>query len=498
MRIKIKQKNMTETRRLEDGRTIYIHKDHPAPVTRREFLSRGFISFSAYAMMPSVLGMIATQRAYGAACPSEAASQMIPHITFDMSGGAAIHNFVVPRALGLDNGGGDFLTSYSQLGLLTPTATGAIDVRFGSPIPVANGAQPGVGFLTGLLNPLGANGGGAIDALAISNTKIGSVWHPSNADSSNNPHHAIQLVTAAGLKGKFVATGTGTQNSDSGANSTVPMTNPSLKPLRITSLSDFVNALAFGQALDLLPKGAKDALAKATLNLSAQQAARVNSMALSEQFSFLVGCGMQKNQEFTNGATGVDPRADTDAQAIYGIAAGSGVTTSQVVEATIVYNAIMGNSGPATMQVGGADYHNGNYTDGQNYDTGIGRRVGRALTLAARKGKPVFIEVITDGSLQGNATGWTGDTNTGGRVMIYFDPAKVPTFARDPQLGYYVAGQAASSTTFLGNQLSPNPTYAAFYNWLAINGKAGTFRQFVSTTQFPDPPGGLDKMRIFA
>ncbi|HUP56986.1 MAG TPA: hypothetical protein VM598_05990, partial [Bdellovibrionota bacterium] len=295
----------------------------------------------------------------------------------------------------------------------------------------------------------------------------------------------------------FVATGIGTDNSDSGANSTVPMNNPSLRPLRITSLNDFTNALAFGQALDLLPKGAKDALAKATLNLSSQQAARINNMALSEQFSFLVGCGMEKNKEFTNGATGVDPRQDADAQAIYGITAASGVTTSQVVESTLVYNALMGNSGPATMRVGGADYHNGNYTDGNTYDRRIGERVGRALSLAARKGKPVLIELISDGSLQGNGTGWTGDTNTGGRILIYFKPDAPPTIRRAPQIGFATAGQAAATTTFLGNQGSPVPTYVAFYQWLAIQGKEALFRNYVTETMMPSPAGGLPALKFW-
>jgi len=37
----------------------YRHQDHPKPRTRREFLAQGFITGSATAFIPSVLGLLA-------------------------------------------------------------------------------------------------------------------------------------------------------------------------------------------------------------------------------------------------------------------------------------------------------------------------------------------------------------------------------------------------------------------------------------------------------
>ena len=61
-----------------------IDDKHPAPVTRRDFLSRGMIGLSAYCVLPTAIGMIAREnQARADDCPSAgAAAGMLPFFGF--------------------------------------------------------------------------------------------------------------------------------------------------------------------------------------------------------------------------------------------------------------------------------------------------------------------------------------------------------------------------------------------------------------------------------
>src|SRR5215471_16685883 len=74
------------------------HPDHPKPRTRREFISQGFMSGSAMAFVPSIVGlMLANPRVAEALSPDINLLKGpchisngfgVPFICFDLSGGA--------------------------------------------------------------------------------------------------------------------------------------------------------------------------------------------------------------------------------------------------------------------------------------------------------------------------------------------------------------------------------------------------------------------------
>lgn len=106
-----------------------LHADHPRPVTRREFISQGFLAGTGAVLAPSMLGMLAgTRQAHALSsdlealkaiseCNIVAGADKIPFICFDLAGGA---NFAGSNVLvGGEGGIQDALTSagYSKLGI---------------------------------------------------------------------------------------------------------------------------------------------------------------------------------------------------------------------------------------------------------------------------------------------------------------------------------------------------------------------------------------------
>src|SRR5690349_4489803 len=103
------------------------HANHPAPVTRRDFLAKGTIASSAMVFMPKAFADALTFDT----CDQSGSVKAMPFLVFDMAGGAALPgNFLV----GKEGGPEDLLASYDQLGW-NPKAAGAYDKRFGLPMP---------------------------------------------------------------------------------------------------------------------------------------------------------------------------------------------------------------------------------------------------------------------------------------------------------------------------------------------------------------------------
>jgi len=106
-----------------------LHADHSRPVTRREFISQGFMAGAGAVVGPSMLGLLAaTKQAHALSadltalkdpsiCNIVAGADKIPFICFDLAGGA---NFAGSNILvGAQGGIQDSLTSagYSKLGI---------------------------------------------------------------------------------------------------------------------------------------------------------------------------------------------------------------------------------------------------------------------------------------------------------------------------------------------------------------------------------------------
>ena len=106
------------------------HPDHERPVTRRDFVSQGFLSGSAFALSGGVMSLFSNPReAYAAlsgdlipllTIPCNIATEgagKIPFIAFDLAGGANIAGSNV--LVGGQDGQMDFLNTsgYAKLGL---------------------------------------------------------------------------------------------------------------------------------------------------------------------------------------------------------------------------------------------------------------------------------------------------------------------------------------------------------------------------------------------
>ena len=91
-------------------------------------------------------------------------------------------------------------------------------------------------------------------------------------------------------------------------------------------------------------------------------------------------------------------------------------------------------------------------------------------------GKPVFIAVYSDGSVNSDPTNriWTGDSGSRSLAfMVLYRPSGVIE-NRKPQIGNYTAGQTVSLTPFFAN----NPKFSSYVilaNYLSVCGKLGSF-----------------------
>ena len=73
--------------------------------------------------------------------------------------------------------------------------------------------------------------------------------------------------------------------------------------------------------------------------------------------------------------------------------------------ATVMKLVIDGYAGAGTIAMGGFDYHDGTRATGETRNFQAGQMIGAVLEYAQRKGKPVMIYVISDGSLNSNRHG---------------------------------------------------------------------------------------------
>jgi hypothetical protein len=231
-----------------------LHPDHKLPVTRRDFLSAGFITSAATVMMPGIFGALFSKNARaintqpdvhcGIIEGSAGGAGKIPFICFDLGGGA---NMAGSNVLVGQQGGQLAELSaagYNKMGL--PTAM--------SPI-----ADPGVvntdlglafhgdsAFLRGIISKTSpqcrANVNGAV------------IPARSDNDTGNNPHNPMYGIAKASADGELL-TLIGTNNSDSGGRSMAPasMIDLTIRPTKISSRNDTRGLVDTGAVSALMP-----------------------------------------------------------------------------------------------------------------------------------------------------------------------------------------------------------------------------------------------------
>jgi hypothetical protein len=462
-------------------------EDHKKPNSRREFLASGMMSFSAYMMTPSILGILSNSSVAQAADACESASQSVlpAFVAVNLSGGASLSgNYIV------HDQGGNLLPKYDILGLGTtpPTEKEFGNVLFPSSTAVTQS------FLTGMRAQ--ANG-------ALAKSSFIAVCVPLQDDTSNNAIDPTGMVTAAGLVGSLLPklgtrNTTGTGISQKASNIAPPA------PLIVSKISDLTSALAPASALtNNLNKTQQKNLLTLVSNLSGSQARAVASAnsSSSQTLSKLVQCATDKNIELaTQTNPGIDPQLDSDKSVANLWQMTTGGTqfgrnqNERTIFGSMVYNGLKGNSGAVGLELGGYDYHGQGATSQNQKDFDAGQLVGKVLATAQAMNKKVFIHVTSDGSVgapsgSGLRPGFTGDRGSGGMsYIIAFDPAGRPGMKNDRtapwQLGYYTNGQGAADDSLVGS--ADKAGVAAFANYLAFAGQSSLFSKVLTPLSTSD------------
>ena len=511
--------------------TPLLHENHPRPVTRRDFLAAGMIGAQGMVIGSAWLGSLLKAQAAQAAgldtdiaallgsgqCNIPSGSGSLPFIVFDLAGGA---NLVGSEALvGVQGGQANFLSTagYGKLGVpgnMVPSSSANVSSALGLLWHADGAILRGIQSVAAATTQAGVNGA-VIPAM-------------SQNDTQSNTTNPIYGIAEAGAKGTVVSL-VGSNSSVSGGNSMALMytVNPSLQPATIGQPSDAV-ALA-----PVTPGGGPpDPLALAELEsearISSGTAPYAGTGSSGAEFTGALGnpsgstAGVQlvpggggadaalKNQVrcayvqasntaniFAAGPAGLDPTQDplivggttpifTAAQMQNGDAA----TTASIMKLVID-----GYAGAGTISLGGYDYHDGTRASGETRNFQAGQMIGAVLEYAARKGTPVMIQIMSDGSLSSNSMvdtsvagrdklGWQGDNSSvAATVFLVYSPKGRPVLrngAAGQQIGYFSSdGSVVSGSSPAANSVNQIPE-VIMLNYMGL---IGTDSQF--TTLFP-------------
>ena len=515
---------MAKKRNIRNLDAPQFHADHPRPVTRREFVSQGFLGGSAFALGGGVMSLFSDPRQAFAelsldlqpllANPCNIATVgagKIPFIAFDLAGGANIAGSNV--LIGREGGQMDFLgtNGYERQGLPGDMVPGLTDPVL--QLPYAN-ADLGLGFhldspfLRGMrrhLNPL-------------REPLINGAVFParSDNDTGNNPHNPLYGIAKAGADGSIL-TLAGTENSDSGGNSMIPamMMNPELRPTKVDRPGDVTALVDTGQLVGILGPDDATAVMESIYRISDQKMNTVDAnqqISASQVVKDLVSCGYLKSADIADrfGGTPLDPGLDpmiVGATGIFSDDEFNGVIDNRDGQefrktAAIMKLVINGFAGAAVIEMGGYDYHGGMRREGEVKDERAGRCMGACIEYAARIGVPLMMYVFSDGSVSSNGVidnsvegrgkgEWQSDnSSTAGSFFLVYNPygqaqllgATAAEQAMHQQIGYMSSdGSVERAATPAANNVNLL-VETVILNYMALHGEQNLFG---TTNYFP-------------
>ena len=491
------------------------HPDHPRPITRRDFVSQGFMSGSAFALSGGVLSLFANPRDALATLSGDlqpllanpcdiatAGAGKIPFICFDLAGGANIAGSNV--LVGREGGQMDFLgtNGYERLGLPGDMVPGLNDPTTG--LPYAN-TDLGLAFHSDSAFKRGMEL--SMSPARAANLNGAIIPARSDNDTGNNPHNPLYGIARAGADGSIL-TLAGTENTDSGGNSMVPamMLDPELRPTKVDRPSDVTGLVDTGQLVGILGPDDATAVMESIYRISAQKMGTVDAgqtVTADAVIKDMVRCGYLKAADIADrfGATPLDPGDHpaivgptgifTDAEFNGGGRAGREFRKT----ASVMKLVINGFAGAACIEMGGYDYHGGARAEGEVKDEIAGRCMGACIEYAARIGVPLMMYVFSDGSLSSNGAidnspegrgkgEWVSDNSSTAAAffMVYNPNGRAVLRGGTPdqqalhqQIGYMdasgsvqrAATPAANNVNLLVNTI--------ILNYMALHGEEGNF-----------------------
>ncbi len=529
---------MARKRRIRHWSDPLRHADHPRPVTRRQFISQGFMAGSAAVLGGGVMSLFADPRAaYAALSPdmealktacgfSTLGAGKVPFICFDLAGGASMAGSNV--LVGGQGGQLDFLSTsgYSRMGLPGDMIPSVID-------PITNldfiDSSLGLSFHRDSAFLRGING--SISPGTATSINGAVIPARSDNDTSNNPHNPMYGIQRAGSDGSLL-TLIGSQSSDSGGSSVAPlaMIDPEFRPTKVDRPSDVTGLVDTGQLVGLLGQDDAVAVMESIQRITDQKLARVSTglnypdpkdplLTRDEVVEELIRCGYVKSADIADrfgDPSTLDPALDTD------IVGPGGIFTQAEFDAesefrktaAVMKLVINGFAGAGTITMGGYDYHGGARAEGEIKDELAGRCMGACLEYAARAnngaGIPLMMYVFSDGSLSsdgvvdnsvaGRGKGeWTSDnSSTAASFFLVYNPGSPPQIiggspdiqAANQQIGYFRAdGSVETSSTPAANNVNLL-VETVILNYMALHGTQGDF-----PTRFPGHGLGNSTLR---
>jgi hypothetical protein len=485
------------------------HPDHPRPVTRRDFLSQGFITGVGTVVTGGVFSLFANPRAaYAALSPdlellkqacgiATQGAGKIPFICFDLAGGANIAGSNV--LIGQQGGQLDFLSTagYGKQGLpgdmVPPIVNPATNTNDFVNTDLGLAFHSDSAFLRGIQEKL-VQANGFINGAVIPAR--------SDNDTGNNPHNPMYGIWRAGSDGELL-TLIGSEASDSGGNS---MARPdwldvTVRPTKVDRSSDVTGLVDTGKLVGLLSQADAVAVMESIQRISDMKLANVDTKVTADAFiKDLVRCGYVKSADLTDrygDPSTLNPELDTN------LVGPNGVFTQGEFDsegdfrkaAAVMKMVVNGFAGAGTIEMGGFDYHTGDRETGERDDLRAGRCMGACLEYAARVGVPLMLYVFSDGSVfsngmidnsvDGRGKGvWTGDqSSTAASFFLVYNPGGQPQLftgdgippERHQQLGYMRAdGDVETASTPAANNVNLLAETLVL-NYMALHGEQGNF-----------------------
>jgi hypothetical protein len=482
------------------------HPDHKLPVTRRDFISQGFLTGAATLVVPSVVASLLNPRTANATlsgdiqnlkdnvCHIQSGAGKVPFICFDLSGGANIAGSNV--LVGQKGGQMDFLSTagYSKLGLpgtMLPNSstTNFINTEFGLAF------HSDSAFLRGMQSTTSVT-----TRAFVSGAVIPAI---SQNDTQNNPHNPMYGIAKAGARGQLL-TLIGSVASDSGGSSMAPMSmmDPTIRPTKVDRPSDATGLVDTGQLGTLLGNAADttkvmesvERISREKANLLATNLPSADDSATKTAVDCTYVKSAYMTDTFGNPAT-LDATVDTNVTAAFANVGGIAADAEYRKTAAVMKLVIDGMAGAGTIQMGGFDYHTGDRMTGEARDFRAGQCMGACLEYAVRTGKPLMLYVFSDGSLNSNgmidnSTGgrgkgvWSGDNQTtASTFFLVVNPAGKPvpyavgptTPERRQQLGFFQTSGDVNSTGSPGANAVNILVEMVLLNYFALNNQQSQF-----------------------
>ena len=504
----------------------FLHENHKLPNTRREFLAHGFYGVGTTLVLPTFVGMLASQNdafAASVACELPQFSAGLPYLCVDVAGGMNIAgaNVIVGMAKNGQHqedygaGGADYL----RLGISSsehPSQSGKVEDKYGLKFHRASGILEGMkSVLDGETMPNGRPIEDGVDGLVFCTR--------TSDDSATNQINSVFMANKAGAKGELVQL-IGNSSTDTGGRSAAPggEVDLNLRPSRVSNNGDAEGLLSLGSELSggnflrSADAGGSDRIKKFMDRVAKMSKSKVEDLSKKNslgQIQDVLNCSLDGAKQLfsTYNAAMLNPANDATVTTAF---AGQSEKVASV--AKLVLDSI---AGAGTVTVGGGDYHGGTAVNTHAKDTEVGRAIGRCILLAKEKGKNLAIHLYTDGGVAGDSGGlsepvtvldigqvekvkWTGDSGTRSAAVLLFykhnhdGSSLVREDGSGPrrQVGNFIKNGGVNLSTVVGNSTEVL-WKAIMLNYLAAQGREGEFEDVFGRGSLPPEHESLIRMK---